>query len=679
MGNTGTTIRRLVLHPTRQQPLVWLGRVAIFEHYNPAKLIRDVPLHRGLNIVWGKEEENGNQDVEVDGHGVGKTTFCRLIRYCLGEKHFARPSTRERIRWTFPSGYIAADVYVDGQRWSIGRPIGNSRLSFAQKDTTIEALLDSRPQGTYDGFRKAIDDVTLRELVVGATVGTNEPIMWDHFLAWCSRDQECRFQSLWEWRSTRSGSETPQFKKPKVNSIWMLRAVLKLLRDEEIKIEERLFTLADSIQKFEKEIDERKREPEYWRRYYRQRLVRQYSIADAMTATVAEDSTLFNLPALVRVKRGELMESAETQAGQLGQIDRDLAALAAQLGELEQLLDQDAATADVKSASSEALSSVSVETRQFLDELRRKAAFTRCRYGDVMLNDCSYVQNVLTNDADRSRISPVNLRTIAQNDQISAAARQREERWQQMVDAIKAKQKTLLNDRRTLEDGRTGLLTQVQGLDDSLGQLRTWESYFTKDVPDPELVKLQSDLGAAEHEQADLNAKLTELLTAQTEQRTELMRVYDGTVKSVLSAAYEGRLDLANEEMLFTFAKGNDIGGEALDTLAVLLADASAMLLAAEGRCLHPGILVHDSPREADLGSRIYGSLLGFFRELHEGLGGDSNAPFQYILTTTTPPPVAVQATNVVLSLSAANSNELLFRRELVNQEPTPTSDDTLY
>jgi hypothetical protein len=635
-----------------------------------------VPLHRGLNIVWGKEEVACGDDVEVDGHGVGKTTFCRLVRYCLGEKHFARPGTRERIRWTFPNGYVGADIHIDGQRWSIARPFGASRMSYAQPDTTIEALLDSRPQGTYDGFRQQLQNVTLRELLVGATVGTNEPIQWDHLLAWASRDQECRFQSLLEWRSTRSGSETPQFKKPKIGAIWMLRAVLKLLRDEEVRIEERLFVLADTIQKREKEVEERKREPDYWRRHFRQRLVKEHGIADAQHAPIAEGAELFGLPALGRAKRAQLSEIAEAKAEDTKQIDRDLAALAAQLGELDQLFELDGATADVKSASSDALSGVSVETRQFIAELRRKAPYTRCKYGDVMLKDCSYVQRVLAEADERSRVSTADLRTIAANDQISAAAKERQERWGQMVKAIKAKQSDLQKDKQKIEDSRTALLGQMKDLDDSLSQLRAWESYFANDVPDPQLLKLQGELGDAEHEQKERKTKLTELLTGQTEQRTALMRLYDGSVKSVLSAAYEGRLDLSGDEMVFSFAKGNDIGGEALETLAVLLADVSAMLLATENRCLHPGILLHDSPREADLGASIYSNLLGFLRALHDGLGGDGGAPFQYILTTTTPPPPMLQQSSVVLPLSAAHSDQLLFGRELLTSEPPESSSD---
>jgi hypothetical protein len=55
-----------------------------------------------------------------------------------------------------------------------------------------------------------------------------------------------------------------------------------------------------------------------------------------------------------------------------------------------------------------------------------------------------------------------------------------------------------------------------------------------------------------------------------------------------------------------------------------------------EGQTRTPGFLLHDSPREADLGLSIYHQLFEFARTL-EGYG--SEPLFQYILTTTTEPP----------------------------------------
>jgi hypothetical protein len=55
-----------------------------------------------------------------------------------------------------------------------------------------------------------------------------------------------------------------------------------------------------------------------------------------------------------------------------------------------------------------------------------------------------------------------------------------------------------------------------------------------------------------------------------------------------------------------------------------------------EGHSRLPGFLLHDSPREADLGRSIYDRLFEFARKL-EGFG--PSPLFQYIVTTTTEPP----------------------------------------
>lgn len=158
-----------------------------------------------------------------------------------------------------------------------------------------------------------------------------------------------------------------------------------------------------------------------------------------------------------------------------------------------------------------------------------------------------------------------------------------------------------LAERRAVEEQKNALQNQVNDLDSSPRALQTWELYFTKSVPDPAFRKLHDDLAVAEHEQSEVKIKLAQLLKSHSGQQDELTRVYDGTVQSVLSAAYHGRVELGEEELLFSLAKAADIGGEALETLAILLADLTAMLLAIEGKCIHPGLLLHDSPREADL------------------------------------------------------------------------------
>ena len=57
--------------------------------------------------------------------------------------------------------------------------------------------------------------------------------------------------------------------------------------------------------------------------------------------------------------------------------------------------------------------------------------------------------------------------------------------------------------------------------------------------------------------------------------------------------------------------------------------------------------------------------------EAAEQLGRDSGAPFQFIVTTTSPPPEKVRGESyVVLELEPGSDEKLLFRRELAPELP---------
>jgi hypothetical protein len=78
-----------------------------------------------------------------------------------------------------------------------------------------------------------------------------------------------------------------------------------------------------------------------------------------------------------------------------------------------------------------------------------------------------------------------------------------------------------------------------------------------------------------------------------------------------------------------------------------------------EGRTHLPALLIHDSPREADLGISHYHRLFRLVAEL-ERLSGEP--PLQYIITTTTDPPEDMGSRFVVAELSGAEVSERLLR-----------------
>lgn len=148
-----------------------------------------------------------------------------------------------------------------------------------------------------------------------------------------------------------------------------------------------------------------------------------------------------------------------------------------------------------------------------------------------------------------------------------------------------------------------------------------------------------------------------------------LERIYSGAVRSVLPASeYDGDVRFTDRTLQFGVKRGAAMGGEAVETLSILLADVSCMLYnALNGKSCLPGLWVHDSPREADLGLRIYRSFLRFVVEQQHHFRDRGACPFQYILTTTTPPPDELQEadTFVKLRLNAAVEVDLLFRQNV--------------
>lgn len=98
-------------------------------------------------------------------------------------------------------------------------------------------------------------------------------------------------------------------------------------------------------------------------------------------------------------------------------------------------------------------------------------------------------------------------------------------------------------------------------------------------------------------------------------------------------------MQLTGEGLGFRVFRGENLSGEGFETLSILLADIAILLIGAIGAATHPEILIHDSPREADLGGHIYRRLLLCVADVANELFSGNAVPFQYIITTTTPPP----------------------------------------
>src|SRR5689334_20669020 len=86
-----------VLRPAarREEPIVWVRRLALWHDFAQSPM-RDVLLRRGLNIVWSPIGKDPG--AVAAGHAAGKSMFCRLVRFCLGEDVFADREDAAAIR-----------------------------------------------------------------------------------------------------------------------------------------------------------------------------------------------------------------------------------------------------------------------------------------------------------------------------------------------------------------------------------------------------------------------------------------------------------------------------------------------------------------------------------------------------------------------------------------------------
>jgi hypothetical protein len=149
---------------------------------------------------------------------------------------------------------------------------------------------------------------------------------------------------------------------------------------------------------------------------------------------------------------------------------------------------------------------------------------------------------------------------------------------------------------------------------------------------------------------------------------TLLSSIFSALINSLLPGQKtRGRVVLENGRLAFNIIQGQELGGEAIGTLSILLADLSCLVYnTLYEKSSLPDFLLHDSPREADMGGYLYGSYLRLAARLQDEYC--SNCPFQYIVTTTTTPPEDLKK-HIVLHLRTYPESELLLKRQLREEQ----------
>lgn len=644
-------------------PAIWVRELVLFDRVDPIHEINRFDFVRGLNIIQGTSSDSS--DTFESGHGVGKTTVCRLIRFCLGEKTYGQEHVVDEIRNGFPHAHVGAVIEVQGTVWAIVRGLGKRGKQLAKMGMTPEKLIASDGKHPYSDFVAAVDAAALDGFGDRAILSGGQSVRWLNLLGLCSRDQESRYDRFWNWRPKRSDSGTPNFNKSKVDAGLFVRAIIGLLDPAEPILRSRIESLEQSVDQAQDDIRDKQLEPSLQIKRLRTELVNQYEIADADEAPIEQDELFGVLGAIVEKLKRWKAELAEIDA-QIPPLDRRIVAAGIARSELLEMANQE------KAASTSTLQGNDTMTGA-IDHLREKLdfidglEFKPCNAGGVLVGECSIVQaNRASIEVRLRKKQKATMPEIVRREQQAARLSEQAERKQTPLERLTEQLDGLTGEKNALVARQTELGNRIEQLPKLRQELTDWNDIVAGRVSNDPLSQLIRDEKRTVADIETAKAELKTLVANQSKRARKFAAGFDLLVGETIDAKFRGYVDITEDAVTFRINRENSLGGEAYETLAVLLADLSLLLAGKSPSIHHPGLLIHDSPREADLNIRIYQRLLEVAAEQMNAAGVDP--PYQYIVTTTTPPSGTVAKAAKMHRLSSGSGS--LFGKQLEGPQP---------
>lgn len=641
----------------RKQPRLWVETMWLLESREPLVLTRTISLHTGLNIVWAKESASKDASgLASAGHGVGKTSLCLLMRYLLGDDAPAIATLRSKAVGSFPKGGVAAKVHVDGSAWLVFRPYGLYSHSLAAQCDALDQLFDGTTPNDFDGYRGALEQFSIGRLAARSLPGTNQPLEWRHLLAWCIREQRTRFDGFYHWRE----GEGLGFKRSRRDPPLLVGSVLGLVDQELDRLLREIEAKQKQVDQCKERIPELERAPAFALAHADRQLrlkVRAEEDEPVFATTVGDSVESRVQTALQKAESDEHGWEREAE-----QADAALAQEQVRLHELTKARD----LAKVENEMAKSLVEAKLADYERLSKVRDRLAGLegRCEPGNIEFSGCEHVQQNKTT---------VNMTWFQDGKQAKTDASLFAARHQASKVALDKAEKAVSDQVKLIANKRL----EVHRLRVRIATSETSRTFLKQFWDDLQLKHTQRKQGGDTTELAEARTQLqayesaldslraTELRQrSQQSSRVDALNALTGTVSTrLLGAEGHARFVPGHEVRPFEVARG----GEAYQVLEVLLGDIVCLLDSAVSEASnHPGFLVHDCPREADMSDRLYREFFLAAAEAAEQLGAGGMAPFQFIVTTTSAPPAELGgAPHVVLELAPGADEAMLFKRQL--------------
>ena len=624
----------------REEPAVWVAKLAIFENWPPNKdtLLREIELHRGLNILWAMPTGTTEEVARLGGHGAGKTTFCRLIRYVLSETTPGSASFRESFNDKYGNGWVVAEVFLAGQRWLVGRTLRRrGHQSFAIKDGALtDEFPEVPPRTGYDDYRADLDAAVFGEMKLRTLADSQNNLDWRRLVQWLARDQEAHYSGLLEWRVNESDSGSPDLShEDKAN---LVRLMLGLVNDEEQQL---LAKYAEAAQNHEQKTRDRpKMEFAVERERRALELALEMNVDDPEAPLLMQ--TVENRVEELR-KQTDLALASTKQDEEIDRLSNEVSIKRADWGVTNAWvseLDQTICKKEAKIFGSLVPSTPSnpkqddpyLQALMALGPLRGycshpmdKAWQANCPIAHERVNDEKAPE--ATQTAPAAIKSEAAMLTEMKIDLVI-----RRQKLAPKKDALDQAETKL----RMARERRQSELISLKELGKQAARLEAMLTSYRATCDD--LKKWDESLKKFKGEKETVNAQLAKLTERHRDLVTVFGRLFNYLAQQMLGKAVTGTVQFVGKSIEPTLDYHGPRDSAALKVAKWLAFDLAALAFGITNKAaFHPRFLIHDSPRESDLAVGIYCALFTAAQSL-EGAPGTLPA-FQYIVTTTEPPP----------------------------------------
>ena len=646
-------------------PRLWVKRLSILESRDLKREIGTIFFETGLNCVVGRSSRCPDDDAAapaIAGHSVGKTSMCRLLRYCLGEKRFATEDGEEAIHNTWPHAWVAAEIFIGHMPWTVLRPLGGKANSLAAQGKMVDVLASA----TLEGFGAYC--TTLEAFIPPYLHRSDIHFQWLHLLSWLSRDQESRLHCLYEWRAEESESETPSFPKPVVHPNYLMSGILGLISQEFARLTDERQMLESALESLKNKEKLTREAPTYKHRFAKERLIEiigNFEESSAQGHMFSAESVagqkLDATEALLKAKR----KSLDALENERSQWQSKIQGLQKSWGELDDLL-------EVLAPSPNENTTVGLEEKRQRKKIIEDhiAQQSECAHIPVRLGECTHIKMWLDNCRllrfdEQSREAQLKAMSAEKRAEFEAFTAKREQQKKQYAQASE-KIRWLDGEKSGLQSAIETYIQEKTRIENALREYLDAHAELNGKKTESELASVHAEIQQIGVRLQDIKNQQGNVKASQHEHVTAFKSLFDRTVKQILGKHFAGKLREKDGKWLIDIFESGRNSGQTYRTIGHILFDVAAALFTQQDEGHHPGLLIFDSPRETDMDDDTYARFLLAFNALAT-LSGGSPVPIQCILTTTTPPPE--ELTNTIRDeLAAYPSEKLLFKKELSGQ-----------